>query len=446
MNIIIAGDGEVGFHLAKLLSKENHNITIIDPHYDFIKLIEGETDILAVSGDPTSINVLKDNNISNTNLFVSVVHDEKTNIITASLAKQLGAKETIARITNTEYLDSKNQEYFKNMGIDHIVCPERIAADEILSLLSETGAIEIFNFSQGKICLILIKIDENSPLLNKTIDTIANENKDIPFRFVAIHRKSQTIIPGGNDILMQGDLTYVITKTDFIQNVMQVAKIKKYSINNLMIVGASRIGIKTALGIEKKINVKLIEIDKNKCLTLGNILDDTLIINGDARNSTLLEEEDISQMDAFVAVTGNSETNILTCLLAKKYGVKRIIALIDNLEFIDIAQNIDLDIIINKKLITASYIARYTMSTEVASMKCLHSVDAEVMEFVAKPKSAVTKKSIKNLHIPQNAIIGGIIRDKVGYIATGEFQIQENDNVVVFALPSAYKKVQELFH
>lgn len=446
MDIIIAGDGEVGFHLAKLLSNENHNITVIDPHSEFIKMVENENNILAINGDPTSISVLKESDIKKADLFVSVLHDENTNIVASTLAKQLGAKKCIARISNPEYLDPQSSTYFSSIGIDHIVCPERLAADEIVSLLDESGATEIFNFSQGQLSLILFKIHENCPFSNKNIDSINDLQTHLIFRFVAIHRQSKTIIPHGNDQLMVNDLVYAIVKTRDIENVLNLAGIDKYPINNVMIIGGSRIGMKTALRIEKKMNVKLIELDRPKGRRLTNLLENTLVIHGDARDILLLEQEDIRQMDAFIAVTDNSETNIITCLLAREYGVKRVIALVDNIDFIDIAQSIGIDATINKKLITAGHIAQHTMKGSVASVKCLYGVDAEVMEFVAKAKSKVTKRTIRDLGLPDGSIIGGVIRNKIGYIATGDFQIQENDNVVVFALPSAYLKIQKLFN
>jgi trk system potassium uptake protein TrkA len=446
MNIIIAGDGEVGFHLAKLLSNENHNITIIDPQTEFIKLIENENNILAVSGDPTSVKILKENNVKRTDLFISVVHDEKTNIITALLAKQLGAKNTIARISNPEFLEVETTKFFKNIGIDHIVCPERIAAEEILSLLNESGATEIVNFSQGQLSLILIKIPNDSPYANKTITEINKINPDLMFRCVAIHRSHKTIIPKDKDIIYPNDLIYMVVKVKELELAIQDAGIPKYPIKNVMIIGGGRIGVKTAQRIERQMNVKLLEIDKHRARRLTNLLEDTLVINADGRDIKTLEEEEIEQMDAFIALTEYSETNIIACLLAKSYGVKRVIALIDNIEFIDLAQNIDIDTTINKKLITASHIAQFTTEAKVASMKCLHGIDAEVMEFVAMPKSKSTKKPIRQIGLPEGAIIGGIVRNKIGYIATGDFQIEPYDNVVVFALPSAYIKVQTLFN
>ncbi len=446
MNIIIAGDGEVGFHLAKMLHDENHDITIVDPHEDLLKMLESHTDILTITGDSTSVGVLNKAKINKADLFISVLHDEQTNIIACILGKKLGAKRTIARINNTEYLIPSTKEIFTNLGIDELVCPESIAADEIIALLKQTAATEIYNFSHGRLSLFLIKLDENALVINKTLNQIAQENPQLDFRAIAIHRNSQTIIPKGDDKFMANDLAYVITKPDGIHTLLKLGGKQRIDIKDIMIAGGGRIGTKTALKLEKNLNIKLVEMEKERSQKLANILERALVINGDARDIELLKEEGIDHTDAFIAVTDNSETNILTCLHATKLGVKRTIALVENLDYIDISQNIGINTIINKKLISASYIARFTMDAEVTSIKCLSGIDAEVLEFVAKPNSPVTKKPIRKLEIPDGAIIGGIVRGKSSFIAIGDFQIEENDHVVVFALPKAIHKLDKLFH
>jgi trk system potassium uptake protein TrkA len=332
------------------------------------------------------------------------------------------------------------------MGVDELVCPESIAADEIIALLKQTAATEIYNFSHGRLSLFLIKLEKNALVLNKTLNEVATENPHLDFRAVAIHRNSKTIIPRGNDKFLENDLAYVITKPDGISNLLKLGGKQRIEIKDILIVGGGRIGRKTAERLEKNMNIKLVEMDRSRSQTLANDLEHTLIINGDARDIELLKEEGITETDAFIAVTNNSETNILTCLHATKLGVKRTIALVENLDYIDISQNIGINTIINKKLITASYIARFTMDAEVTSIKCLSGIDAEVLEFVAKPNSAVTRNLISKLNVPEGAIIGGIVRGKNSFIAVGNFQINENDHVVVFALPHAIHKVDKLFH
>lgn len=446
MNIIIAGDGEVGFHLAKMLSGENHNITIVDPHQELLKMIETHTDLMTITGDSTSIDVLEQANVRKADLLISVVHDEKVNLVTCILGAKLGAKRTIARINNTEYLTAENRELMRSIGIEAMVCPERIASKELVRLLNQSGATEIFDFSEGRLSLFLIKLDEKARVLNKTLNQIAQENPKLNFRAVAIHRDDKTIIPKGNDEFKLNDLAYVITRPDGIDALLKLGGKQKQEIKNVMIVGGGRIGRKTARRLEREMNVKLIDIDKDRCMDLIDQLDHTLIINADARDIELLEDEGIRNMDAFIAVTNDYETNILTCLLAQRFGVKKVIPLIENIDYIEISKSIGIDTIINKKLITASYIVRFTMDAEVTSIKCLSGIDAEVLEFVVKPGAYVTTRPIHKINVPKGSIIGGIVRGMESYIAVGDFQIKEGDKVVIFALPGAINKIQELFN
>ncbi len=445
MQIIIAGDGEVGFYLAKMLESENHNITIVDPHSELLKMLESKMDVMTIVGNSTSVRVLERAHIDKADLLISVLHDEQVNIVTCMLGKKLGAKRTIARINNVEYRAPHNVTRFKEMGIDELVAPELIAAREILKLLTESAATEIIEFSEKKLSLYLIKLDKKALVLGKTLNEIAKEYPKLDFRCIAIHRQGNTIIPTGEDHFEEGDLAYVITRPNAISEVLKLGGKRKIDINNVMIIGGGRIGRKTARELEKQVNVKMIEIDKERTDKLVDSIRNTLVINGDVRDVNLLEEEGIRKMDAFVATTDNSETNIFACLLAQKFGVPKVIPLIENVDYIDIAQRIGIDTIINKKLITASYITRFTLDAQVTDIKCLSSVDADALEFIAKGGTPVTRKPIKNLKMPKGAIIGGIVRGEEGYIAVGDFQIKAGDKVVVFALPKAVHKVTALF-
>ncbi len=446
MNIVIAGDGEVGLHLAKELASENHNITIVDPHEELLKMVEAHTDLMTITGDSTSIDVLKSANIKRADLLISVVHNEQINIITAILGKKLGAKKTIARINSLESVSKENIKIYEEMGIDALVCPEAIASQEIINLLHQTAATEVHDFSDGKLSLFLIKLERGAPVINKSLNEIAQSYAHLDFRSVAIHRNSTTIIPRGEDVFLENDLSYVITRPEGVSELMMLGGKQKIDIRNIMIVGGGRVGRTAARQLEKEMNIKMLEINKERCIFLTDYLEETLIINGDARDIQLLEDEEIRGMDAFIAVTDNSETNILTCLHARKFGVKKTIALVENIDYIDISQNIGIDTIINKKLITASYIVKFTMGAEVTSLKCLSGIDAEVMELIAQPGSAITKKPLRLQKIPSGAIVGGIIRNGESFIATGDSQIRENDHVVVFSLPQAINKVEKLFN
>lgn len=446
MNIIIAGDGEVGLHLAESLVNSNHNITIVDPHEDLLKMVESHADLMTINGSSTSISVLQRASVRKADLLISVVHDEHINLMTCILGKKLGAKKVVARVNTMENLSIENRQIYQELGIDALISPEDVAAQEIISLLKQSAATEVFDFSEGRLQLFMIKLEASAPVVDKTLNEIANEYRSLNFRAVAIHRNRKTFIPRGEDRFMANDLAYVITKPEAIDLLLELGGKVEHEIHNVMIVGGGRVGRITAKRLEKEMNIKLLEKDIDRCLTLTDYLENTLVINGDARNIQLLEDEDIRNMDAFISVTNNTETNILTCLHARMSGVKRTIALVENIDYIDIAQNIGIDTIINKKLIAASYMVRFTMGSEVLNLKCLSGIEADAMEMIARSGSAITKKPLNKLIIPEGMIIGGIVRGEKAYIATGNFQVEENDKVVVFVMPNTIYKAEKLFH
>ncbi len=445
MNIIIAGDGEVGFYLAEALVDSNHNITIVDPHEELLKLVEAHADLLTIVGESNSVAVLKKANVAKADLVISVLHSEPINILTAILAKKLGAKYTIARVNTLQNLKKENQNIYNELGIDLLLSPEDIAGNEVVKLLQQPAAIEMFELSDGKLLVILIKIYPNASVVNQSLNDISKSHKNLDFRAVAIHRGDNTFIPDGDSVFLPNDFVYVITKPEKLDQLLEMGGNKDVEINNIMLVGGGRVGKVIAKTLETDLNIKLIEQSRERSLSLTDLLSETLIINGDARDINLLEEEGIDGIDAFIAVTNSSETNMITCLHAKKFGVKKTIALVENLDYIEISQNIGIDTVINKKLSAASYIVRHSMGDEVTSLKCLSGINSDVAEFVAKPGSPVTKKPIKNLKMPDGSLIGGIIRGNESFIAIGNFQIMENDKVVVFALPGISTKIEKMF-
>lgn len=446
MKILIAGAGEVGTHLAKMLSSEFHDIMVIDHDEENLKGIDANLDLITIVGSATSFQVLKDANIKKTDLFIAVTESEETNITATILAKKLGAKKTIARVDNQEYIMPVNKQHFTSLGIDYLIYPERLAAKEVVNLLGQMETSEVVDFSGGKLSLYVLKLDENAPAINKTLIEIDKENPSTEFRAVALSRNGETIIPHGHDTFRVNDLVYVVTNKNGISDVMRYSGKKKLDIKNVMILGGSRIGIRTAKALENRFNIKLLEINREKSLKLADYLNNTLVINGDARDTDLLIEEGLKNMDTFIAVTGNSEVNILSCMLAKRLGVPKTIAEVENIDYIDLAENMGIDTIINKKLITASRIFRFTMSAEVESMKCLTGSDAEVLELVAKERSRITKEQLRRVNFPKGAIVGGVIRKNKSFIAKGDTHIQADDRVVVFALPQAVKKVETFFN
>lgn len=446
MRIIIAGAGEVGSHLAKMLSQENHDIILIDPDEDKLKRIAANLDVMTRIGSSTSISLLVDCDIKRSDLLISVTTSEDTNITTSILGRKLGAKKTIARIDNQEYLFPKYVDYFTSLGVDYMIYPEKIASRELVGLLEQSGSIDLVDFDGGKLTLFAIKLNEDAPIINKTLLETARELKNEDYRAVAITRNGKTIIPRGSDIFLPGDVIYVISNKDGVPDLMQYSGKEKIDIENIMILGGSRIGMLAAKELGNQHNVKLIEINREKSYKLSNILNNTLVINGDGRDLNLLIEEGLKNMDAFIAVTGDTETNILSSVLANKLGIKKTIAEVENIDYIALAENMGIDTIINKKLITASRIYRFTTRESASSVKCLTGTDAEVLEFVAKTDSKITKAPLNQMGFPKDSIIGGVIRENNSFIANGYTLIQAGDRVVVFTLPSAIGKMGKFFN
>ena len=446
MRIVIAGAGEVGSHLAKMLSTESHDIVLIDIDEDKLRQIGSKNDLLAIPGSATSISLLKDANIQKADLFIGVTESESTNLVAAMLSKEMGVKKTIARIDNSEYLRHVNKDITVALGVDYMIYPEMIAANEIVSLLQQTGMADLVDFSGGKLSMSMVKLDENAPIIGKTLKEATGGSGPPEFRAVAITRDTETLIPKGDDRFQVNDRVYVITSKTGIEDLMKYSGKVHYDVHSIMILGGSRIGERVAKLMGRHHNVKLIEINRSKAMTLSNALDQALVINGDGSNMDLLVQEGLTKMDAFIAVTGNSETNILSSTLAKQMGVKKVIAEVENIDYIKLAENMGIDTIINKKLITAGRIFRFTMSHDVTSVRCLTGTTAEVLEFTVKPGSRVTKGKLGEIEFPGDAMVGGVIRGRSSFIAWGDTEIRENDKVVVFALPSAIPRIAKYFN
>lgn len=445
MKIIIAGAGEVGYHLAKHLSNENHDITIVDLDQNALERVNGVTDVLTINGSSTSLKTLEDAQCSKTDLLVAVTSSESVNFNTAILAKKMGAKKTIARVETADYSSEENQDLFKSLGIDYLIYPEELAAIELVKLLQRASATDIVEFENGKLSLIGLKLEAHLPVIRKSMQQIAQEVDSVTFRVVAIHRGIKTIIPTGKDIFMPNDQIFVITTSEGIENILKVLGKDQTKLSNVMFLGGGKIGRLGAKMLESEMNIKLIESDKSKTLDLADYLDKTLVIEGDGRDIDLLAQEGIIDMDGFVAVTNDAETNIITSLMAKHLGVTKTVSLVDNVDYIPLTQTIGLDSLINKKLIAANNILKFIRKENIVSIATLHGIDAEVLEYIAKPNSTITKKQVKDLKFPQNAIIGGYIRGEESFISVGNTQIEANDRVVVFTLPGAIHKVEKYF-
>ena len=445
MRIIIAGMGDVGYHLAKQLSSEAHDIIAIDTNQQRLSYTDSMTDILTINGSSTSIKILKEAKIERADLLVAVTSSEEVNLTTAILGKRLGAKRTIARVSNAEYMEFENSVSFQAMGIDFMIYPEELAAMEVVRLINRTAATDVIEFEKGKISVIGLRLDKSAPVIYQKLIEVAKENPSLDYRIVAIYRNFRTIIPTGNDKFLPNDQIFVATKPEGIESILRLAGKENINFNNIMILGGGKISRRVASVLSKTMTVKIIESDEEKTFELADQLPDTLVIRGDGRDIDLLAQEGIIDVDAFVALTEDSETNLISCLMAKHLGVKKAIALVDKADYIPLTQTIGLDSLINKKLIAANSISRFIRRRELVAYTALEGIDAEVIEFIAQPGSDVTKKPIKDLGFPKDALIGGVVSGEDSFIATGNTLINSNDRVVVFCLPNAVKKVEKFF-
>ncbi|MBF8148479.1 Trk system potassium transporter TrkA [Winogradskyella sp. F6397] len=448
MKIIIAGAGEVGFHLAKLLSYESQEITLIDTKKDSLGYAGEHLDIRTIKGDATSISILRDARIETAALFIAVTSSETTNITACVLAKQLGAKRTIARISNTEFIDNKETVGFSKFGIDELISPESLAASEIGLLLNQYGFNDTYEFEGGALTMLGLRLSRTATFVDKTVKEAAEIYPELNFIPIAIQRlgTQYTIIPRGDTIFKEGDKVVFMTSKHGDEELFKLSGKVKVAIKNVMVLGGSQIGFQTAKELcSSKFNVKLVESKRGKAEELAEDIPNALVICGDGRNVDILDEENISDMDAFIAVTGNSETNIMSCLLAKSKGVKKTIALVENMDYYQLSQSIGIDTLINKKLLAANNIFRYIRKGEVVAMTKLTNMNAELLEFVVKPNSKITNKFIKDLKFPKSAIIGGAIRDGNGSIPLGSFKIEAGDRVVVCCLPRSISEVERFF-
>ena len=446
MKIVISGIGEMGSHLARMLSGNGHDITVIDVDTKALNELGNLADLITVEGDTTAFAVLRRAGVRRCDLFIAVNHDENQNILAAIMAKQLGAKKSIARVDNNEYLEPNNKEMFINMGIDYLFYPEKVAAQEVANLLGHTSTTDYVDFSGGLLALIVFKLEPTSPLLGHKLADLAADGSISDFRAVAITRGSQTIIPRGQDVFFEGDVVYIIARKDVAKRVTELSGQKSVEVKSLIMLGGSRIGVRVALELQDEMNIKMIEYNGEKAYRLAEELDKTLIIHEDGRNLDAMLEEGLGATDAFLAVTGRSETNILAAMQAKRMGVKKVIAEVENLNYIRLAESVGIDTIINKKRVTASNIFRFTMSTDVQAIRCLSGSEAEVLEFIVKPNSPATKCMIKDMRLPQDVIIGGIVRGDKAFIAEGDTRINAYDRVVVFSMPESIATVGEFFN
>ena len=445
MKIIITGAGDVGYHLAKLMASESKDIYLIDESEDRLQEVASHIDVFTICGDAKSMEVLEDAKINSCDLLIAVTSSEETNLLVSILGKKFGAKRTIARINDLNILDSACKSVYESLGVDTLISPVDLVTKEINLLLNHSVFTDDLEFEGGKLSVFGITLGEKSPLIDKTVKESAYLNPNLDFKPIALHRNEETLIVNSDTKLKFNDIVYFSSPPQCIDRVIEICGRECFEIKDLMILGGSRIGVMTAQLLENHFNVTLIERDRSKCEKIAGKLKKTLVVNLDARDVESLEDEGLNDMDAFISVTGDSETNIMSCLVAKSHGVKKTIAGVENIDYIHLSQAIGIDTLINKKIIAASDISKYVRKGEVDAIASLHGVDAEVIEYTVKAGTKITKKPIRKLDFPKNASIAGVIRNGEGFIPFGDFTIKEGDKAVVFSATEAISQIERFF-
>lgn len=446
MKIIIGGAGAVGTHLAELLSNEKQDIILMDEDENKLSKLDSNFDLMTVCASPTSIQALKNAGVSGADLFIAVLPEESRNMTACMIATSLGAKKTVARIDNYEYLLPKHKEFFAQLGVHSLIYPEMLAARDIVAAIRTSWVRQWWEFYGGALVLIGTKMRETAEILNVPLHELGGQN--IPFHIVAIKRGSETIIPRGNDLIKLNDVVYFTTTKKYIPYIRKIAGKENYpDVRSVMIMGGSRIAVRTSQYAPDHMQIKIIESDINRCNRLTNLVDDrVMIINGDGRDLDLLMDEGLKNTEAFVALTDNSETNILACLAAKRMGVTKTVAEVENIDYISMAESLDIGTVINKKMIAASHIYQMMLDADVSNVKCLTFANADVAEFKVKEGARITQKPIKDMGMPKGITIGGLIRNGEGMLVTGNTLIRPGDRVVVFCLDLMIKKAEKYFN
>lgn len=445
MKIVIVGAGAVGTHLSKLLSREHKDCVLIDDNEERLSALT-EYDVMTYNASPTSIKALKEAGAQHADLFVGVTPEETTNLTACMIAHQLGAKKTVARIDNYEYLSPQNKELFKNMGVDSLIYPEVLAAIDINNGLKLSWVRQRWDVHDGALTLLGIKLRETAEILNQPLRDLCGP--DDPYHIVAIKRGDDTIIPGGLDELRIGDLVYLMTTQEYIPYIRKIVGKEHYAdVKNVIVMGGDKTAVRAALTAPDYMNIKIIDKSAERCERLNELLgnSDTMVIHGDGRDLGLLEEENIRNTQAFVALTGNAETNILACLTAKRLGVRKTIAMVENLDYISMTEQLDIGTIINKMTIAASHIFQMMLEADVDNLRSLMLVDSDVAEFTAAEGSKVTKKPVKDLGLPVGVTIGGLVRNGVGMLVNGNSQIEAGDSVMVFCHEQKLNNIEKYF-
>ena len=445
MNITIIGAGDIGFHLAKRLATDRHDITVVERDAHRVKRAAEQLDAIVVEGHGSSHRILEEARIQDSDILAAMTNNDEVNILACQIAKKTGVDVCIARVRNPEYTMPDYILSEEDLGVDLVIHPEKETAESVVRLIRQSVATDVIDFAEGKAQLLGLRLEQSSPILQTPLKELTNQYQHVSQRIVAISRKGRTLIPGGEDILKAGDQLYIICDPNSIPEIMEITGKTETQIEDVMILGGGLVGQFIASQLGKDINTKVVESNAARSEEIANILPNSLIIHGDGTDIDLLATEGLMDMDAFVAVTGDDETNIISTLVARHLEVPRTIALVNNVDYLPITPTIGMDAVVSKQVITVNAVERFIRHRMVASLASLPEVDAEIIEYLASEQSRITKAPLKDIRFPDAAIVGAVLRNEEFIIPTGATEIQPGDKVVVFALPVAQRDVARLF-
>ncbi len=446
MFLIIVGAGEIGYNLSKMLAYEKHDIVLIEQNMAMVRRAQDHLDVKVIHGSGSSPKVLHDAGIESADMLVAVTDNDEVNLMACMIANHFSVPKKVARVKNREFLFESSPLNARTLNIDLIIHPESEVAREVVNLLKQTAATDIIQFCGGTIQLIGIQLDTNCKLLGRPMAEMGAEFQHLIFRIVAIQRRDRTIIPGGSDVLMNGDRIFVLSSQDAIPELMSLTGKENAQIENVMILGGGQTGVEIAQELEQTLNVKIIESNSDKSEELADVLSKSLVISGDGRDLNLLALEGIIDMDAFISVTGDDETNIISCLMAKHLEVPRIISLINKTDYTPIIPTIGIDAYVSKQIVTVDNILKFIRRGSIVSVTSIPGLAAEVIEYIAQDNSRITRKPIRNLSLPKGSLLGIVMRGAEVFIPVGDSHLQGGDRVVVFALPTAIRDLEKLFN
>ncbi|BBM68919.1 Trk system potassium transporter TrkA [Rhodothermus marinus] len=447
MRVVIIGAGEVGFDVARTLSLEQHDVVVVDTDPTVLEQVAQRLDVLTVQGSGTSIHTLEAAGIREADMLIAVTAIDEVNLIACMIADRLGVPTTVARVRSDVLGRAESVLQASELGIDLLIHPEESTAAEIVRLIRRAGATDVLNFCDGRLQLVGMRLDPGAPVLGRSLRELAAELAPLRFRVMAISRGFRTILPHGDERLQRNDQIFVLARPDEIPVIARAMGKLEAPIQRIMILGGTKVGAQVArqLGDEKNRQIKLIEPDREQAEQLAEELEHVLVLHGDVTDIDLLVSEGLGEMDAFVAVTDDEESNLVTCLMAKHLGVRKTVALLSKTAYVPISQAIGLDAAVSQKLAVSREILRFLRGRHVLSVATVYGLNAEILEIEAKPRAPIVRKPLKALKLPRGVLIGALLRNGQVEIATGDTQIQEGDRAIVFVTPDQLAEVERLF-